>query len=198
MSEERRVPDERKVPEKIRITKLQEAQLSTLTQIEQDCAQLFYDVGFSPEDIKPKTDVEIARLPRSHDVLVAEADHEAVAYLAWADQAPGVAWLPLLLVSPMHQRFGIGTHLLRELGHIAHHLGIQTVVTPCWDRASWSMSFLAVRGFQPVEQGGLPDKLTEWLDLGGRAQLAPGQKLWWAKTDGLGTIPGLPRPDSVR
>lgn len=193
MNEEERTP-----PQKVRVTKLQEAQLVELVNIEAACAQLFYDAGFSADDVKPKTEMEIARLPRSHDVMVAEADHEPVAYLAWADQAPGIAWLPTLVVSPMHQRYGIATHLLRELGHAARGFGIDTVVTSCWDRAPWGLSFLAVRGFQPIEQGGLPDKLTEWLGAGGRELAAPGQKLWWAKTDGLGTIPGLPRPDSVR
>lgn len=193
MNEEGRTP-----PQKVRMTKLQEAQLVELESIEAACVQLFYEAGFTATDIKPKNEMEIARLPRTHDVIVAEADHEPVAYLAWADQAPGVAWLPILMVSPMHQRYGIGTHLLRELGQVARGLGIDTVVTSCWDRASWGLSFLAVRGFQPIEQGGLPEKLTEWLDAGGRELALPNQKLWWAKTDGLGTIPGLPRPDSVR
>lgn len=193
MSEEPRVP-----PQRVRITKLQEAQVHDLQVIEADCAQIFYENGFSADDVKPRVELDIAKLPRNHDVLVAEADHEPVAYLAWADQAPGVAWLPIIMVSPMHQRFGIATHMLRELGEIARGHGITAVVTPCWERAPWGLSFLAVRGFQPLDQGGLPDKVTEWKKAAPDDIVAPGQKLWWSKTDGLGTIPGLPRPDSVR
>jgi GNAT superfamily N-acetyltransferase len=185
-------------PQKVRITKLQEAQLSELERIEAECAQLFYENGFSGDDMKPRPELEIAKLPRSHDVLVAEADHEPVAYLAWADHAPGIAWLPIIMVEPMHQRFGIGTHMLRELGEIARGHGIEAVVTPCWDRAPWGLSFLAVRGFQPMEQGGLIDKVSEWKSAAPDDLIVPGQQLWWAKTDGLGTIPGLPRPESVR
>lgn len=193
MTEEERTP-----PQKVRVTKLQEAQLPELVKIEEDCAQLFYEHGFTADDIQPRKDMEIARLTRNHDVLVAEADHHPVAYMAWADQAPGVAWLPIIMVAPMHQRFGIGTHMLRELGEITRNHGIGTCVAPCWDRAAWALSFLAVRGFQPVEQGGLPEKTTEWINAAPDDLTRPGQKLWWAKTDGLGTIPGLPRPDSVR
>jgi amino-acid N-acetyltransferase len=193
MSEEERTP-----PQKVRITKLQEAQLPALAEIDADCVQIFYEHGFKPEEVKPRTDIDIARLTRNHDVLVAEADHEPVAYMVWADQAPGVAWLPIIMVAPMQQRFGIGTHMLRELGEIASGHGIETVVTPCWDRAQWGLSFLAVRGFQLLEQGGYPDKVAEWKSSLPEDLVKPGQKLWWAKTDGLGTIPGLPRPDSVR
>jgi GNAT superfamily N-acetyltransferase len=188
--------EERRPPVKVRITKLQDAQVATLAAIEAECAQLYYDAGFDEHEVAPRGEAAIARLTRNHDVLVAEADHEPCAYLAWADQAPGVAWLPILLVSPSYQRFGIGTHLLRELGEIAHSHGIESLVTPCWDAARWALSFLGVRGFQMIYgTSGLPPKVLAWLEDAEREPLPQGQTLWWAKTDGLGTIPGLPRPE---
>jgi GNAT superfamily N-acetyltransferase len=189
MSDEENTP-----PEKIRITGLQEAQLKDLKRIESRCAQMFYEIGLSEEQVAPRSDMEIARLSKDHDLMIAEADHEPAGYLAWADEAPGVAWLPIIMVDPESQRFGIGTHLLRGLGDAAGKLGIGYVVTPCWERATFTMAFLAVRGFQPLEDG-LPSKLAAWAENRAADVAKPGQRLWWASTDGLGTIPGLPRPE---
>ena len=187
--------EERQPPQKIRVTKLQEAQVIDLRAIEARCAEMFYEVGLDGTQVAPRGEVEIARLPHDHDVLVAEADHLVAGYLAWADEAPGVAWLPIVMVSPAYQRFGVGTRLLRELGERAHGLGIEHVVTTAWDVAPWSLAFLGGRGFQLVESAGqLPDKLRDWVGRRGSEVTQPGQKLWWGKSDGLGTIPGLPRP----
>ena len=140
--------DERILPKKIRVTKLQEAQLIDFQTVEALCAEMFYAVGYGDTEIRPRNEHELARLTKNHDILVAEADHEPVGFLVWADQAPGVAWLPTLEVAPAYQRFGIGTRLLRDLGEQAHGLGIEVVVTPCWERAAWAMAFLGVRGFE--------------------------------------------------
>ncbi len=185
--------EERTPPEKIRITGLQEAQLLDLQGIEARCAAMFYEVGLSEKQVPVRTDVDLAKLPRNHDVMVAEADDRTAGYLAWADEAPGVAYLPILLVAPAYHRFGLGTRLLREVGEAASNVGIRTIVTPCWDLAPWALSFLGVRGFQPLT-GTLPDKLKSWTERRAAELLEPGLSLWWAKTDGLGTVPGLPRP----
>jgi len=185
--------EERTPPEKIRITGLQEAQLLDLQAIEARCAAMFYEVGLTDKQLTPRTDIEIARLTRNHDLMVAEADDRTAGYLAWADEAPGVAYLPILMVAPIHQRFGLGTRLLREVGEAASKHGITTVVTPCWATATWAMSFLGVRGFQPLD-GQLPDKLEQWKARRQADLVEPGLSLWWAETDGLGTVPGLPRP----
>jgi GNAT superfamily N-acetyltransferase len=186
----------RKTPEKIRVTKLQEAQLAALARIEQACAAQFYEAGYTPEQVAPRPELEIARLPKSHDVLVAEADNVPAAYLAWADQAPGVGWVPILVVAPEFQRFGVGTHLLRELGEVAGRAGIRTVVTPCWERAKWALSFLRARSFQMLEGTAtiIPETLAGWRVNRSDEEDVAGQRLWWASTDGLGTIPGIPRP----
>jgi amino-acid N-acetyltransferase len=186
----------RRPPTKIRVTKLQEAQLHDLDMLEQACAAQLHSVGVGPSQVSPRSEVEIARLTRDHDVLVAEADHEVAGYMAWADEAPGVAWLPIFMVAPEYQRFGVATHMLRELGEITSGLNISTVVTGAWERAPWSLAFLGVRGFQMLEVGasGVPEKLASWASRRVPELSEPGSRLWWARTDGLGTIPGLPRP----
>ncbi len=187
--------EERRPPERIRVTKLQEAQLADLTRIEHQVAAMYLEAGFEADAIAPRSDIAIAKLTRTHDVLVAEADHHVAGYMFWADQAPGVAMLSALMVAPDFHRFGIATRMLREIGEVASRHGIDTVVTPCWDRASWAMAFLAVRGFQLLDGGDLlPPKLTQWLEKRPDDATVEGQRLWWAKTDGLGTVPGLPRP----
>ena len=187
--------EERKPPEKVRVTNLQEAQLASLEQIEARYADQLGGVGVA---VKPRTEMQIARLTKDHDVLVAEADHEVAGYLVWADQAPGVAWMPTLIVAPEYQRFGLGTHLLRELGEVASNSPnkIGAVATPVWERAIWSLGFLATRGFKLLEPGasGIPEKLGTWSKDHATSLVEAGQKLWWAPTDGLGTVPGLPRP----
>ena len=186
--------DERKVPERIRVTKLQEAQLLDLQAIEARCAQMFYEIGLTEADVAPRSDFELARLTRDHDILVAEADHQPAGFLVWADEAPGVAVLATLMVAPAYQRFGVGTRLLRELGDSASGHGIGYAVTPGWQRATWAMACLGVRGFIPLEGNAAPEPLAGWCERRAGQLVPEGQSLWWAKTDGLGTIPGLPRP----
>jgi amino-acid N-acetyltransferase len=184
MSAEERVP-----PKRVRVTKLQEAQVETLVSIEHAVAELHGAVGIATT---PRASVELARLPRDHDVYVAEADHDTAGYLAWVDQAPGVAVIKALMVAPELHRFGIGSRLLRDFGEGAQKVGLDHAVVAVWEKASWALAFLAVRGFQPVD-GKVPDKLAEW-QAQHAASLVPGQRFWWAKTEGLGFIPGLPRP----
>jgi amino-acid N-acetyltransferase len=185
--------EQRRPPEKLRVTRLQEAQLKELRAIEARCAEMYHAIGLSEEQVPVRAESDIARLTRHHDVLVAEADDRVAGYLAWADEAPGVAHLSVLVVSPDYHRFGIATRLVRELGDKATKHGIEIAATPVWERASWAMSFLGVRGFAPID-GALPDKLVEWREAREAELVQPGQRIWWAKTDGLGTIPGLPRP----
>ncbi|MEM1032529.1 MAG: GNAT family N-acetyltransferase [Myxococcota bacterium] len=189
--------DERHPPEKIRVTKLQEAQLLDLVAIEARCAEMFYARGFDASEVAPRSETDLARLPRAHEVLVAEADDHPAGFLVWSDEAPGVAILHDLSVDPERQRFGIATRLLVELGERAHGHGIATVVAAPWQRATFSLSFLAVRGFSPVREQPPPSRLAAWVADRGTEVASPGRSLWWAPTDGLGLIPGLPRPRTI-
>ena len=183
---------DRTPPAKIRITKLQEAQVDALVQIETQCAAMHYALGLSEDTVAPRGEMAIGKLPRSHDVLVAEADDEVAGYLVWADHAPGVAWIDTLMVAPEYQRFGVATRLLREFGESATGHGIRCAAARCSDAALWALAFLSVRGFLPMD-GPLPDKISVWREQHSDLAL-PGFNLWYRETDGLGKIPGLPRP----
>lgn len=188
--------DDRTPPQKIRITKLQEAQLMDLAAIESRCAQMFYEVGMDDGQIRPRSDLELARLTRDHDILVAEADHQPAGFLVWADEAPGIAVIRDLMVAPAFQRFGIATRLLVDVGEQGGRHGIAHAVIAPFRRAAFSLAFLGVRGFAPVDGEAVPEGLQTWIAQRGGGFVEEGQELWWAKTDGLGFIPGLPRPSS--
>ena len=114
--------EERTPPEKIRITGLQEAQLLDLQAIEARCAAMFYEVGLTDQQVTPRTDIEIARLTRNHDLMVAEADDRTAGYLAWADEAPGVAYLPILLMRFLQANHFTLILLVYSLYLLAEHL----------------------------------------------------------------------------
>ncbi len=187
---------ERKAPpQRVRVTGLQEAQLMSLVKIERRAAQEQFERGVPEHALGVRSDTEIAKLRHDHDVYVAEADQEPAGYLAWVDQAPGVAVIDVLIVDPQLQRYGVGTRLLRELGEKATSHGIEVVVRASAGLDKNELAFLARRGFLPEDAGSLPEKVVEWRDGAGKEALGDGRKLWWAKTDGLGHIPGLPRPE---
>ena len=71
----------------------------------------------------------------------------------------------------------------------------RSVIAP-WRRATFSLAFLGVRGFSPVDGEATPDGLRGWIEERGPAFAGEDHALWWALTDGLGFIPGLPRPSS--
>ena len=184
-------------PEKIRVTKLQEAHLRDLERIEQEVAAMYQaNLGLSSEQHAPLNELTIAVLTKTHDVLVAEADDKVAGYLAWADQAPGVAYIARLMVAEEYRRFGVGTRLLREVGESAGGHNIEVCAAMCWQKATWAMSFLGVRGFRPTQLGDVPSKLAHWCEaLGTKNPEATNEKVcWWAPVDGLGNVPGLPRP----
>jgi amino-acid N-acetyltransferase len=187
--------DDRIPPHRVRTTKLQEVQLPALAACEQHAVQMYREIGLGPEHIEARNDTGIAVLTKTNDVIVAEADHETVGYLAWADEAPGVAVLTQVCVAPDHQRFGIATRLLRELGDTASGHGLQCVVAIVWPTAPWVLGFLATRGFMPVDQGVVPEPVAEWCGSRGEELILDGQIILWRDTDHLGHVPGLPKPN---
>ena len=187
--------DDRKPPVRVRVTGLQEAHLLELMRIETELAQEWLGLGVPTDALAPRSDRELARLVRDHDVYVLEADHQVAGYLAWQDQSPGVAMLGSLTIAPPYRRFGLAMRLCRELGEVAQQHGVGVAVATCYARAAGAMAFLAVNGFMPIELTGRPpEPLGEWLQSHPLELFGSARKLWWASTDGLGTLPGLPRP----
>jgi N-acetylglutamate synthase-like GNAT family acetyltransferase len=191
------IDDERTPPAKIRITRLQEAQLLDLVRIDRAAAELHQEADVDESLFVARTDVQIASLHRSHDVYVAEADHEVAGYLAWRDEPPKIGVVAILNVSPRYQRFAVASRLLRELGERCEAAGVQQVVARCAAKAAWARRFLEAMGFTPLGDA-LPAPLAEW-----RAQhraagdlVQEGEMAFWRPSDNLGVkiLPGVPLP----
>jgi N-acetylglutamate synthase-like GNAT family acetyltransferase len=189
--------EERTPPTKIRITRLQEAQLLDLVRIDQAAAEAARDARIDESLVVARTDVQIASLHRDHDVYVAEADHEVAGYLAWRDEPPKIGVIAILGVGPAYQRFGVATRLLRELGERCAEAGISHVVARCPEKAPWARRFLDAMGFAALTDP-LPKPLEEWRDRQKASdELAkPGEVALWRTTDKLGMkiLPGVPLP----
>jgi len=170
--------DERRAPDKIRISKLQEAQIEALMAIDRASAEMYYELGFDGAEVPIRTEQDFYRLPRDHAVRVAEADHEVAGYAAWRDEAPGVAYLEELSVHPDYQRFGVATKLLQRVLEEARENGFPALVLRAWDKATWAQRFYAKHGFRPLGDDA-PEKAREWLaekTADGRPFLRPGER----------------------
>ncbi|WP_437960778.1 GNAT family N-acetyltransferase [Sorangium sp. So ce119] len=174
--------DDRTAPKRIRVTGLQEAQLPTLVALEQACKAMYHESGFDAADVPARTLAEIIALTRRHDVRVAEADDEVAGYLAWRDEAPGVAYLEELAVHPDHQRRGIATRLLAELLERAREVGMEQVVLRSREKASWAQAFFRKAGFAPLGDEA-PEKVRAWRgeqEASGKPLVRDGEVVLWA------------------
>ena len=129
-----------------------------------------------------------------YDILVVEADHETAGYLAWADEAPGVAVIRRICIGSPFRRYGIATRLLREVASKAAGHDLPFVLAPAWSHMPSSLSFLASRGFMPVDQGLVPEPIATWCAQTAPARIREGEVILWRDTETLGHVPGLPRP----
>ncbi|WP_437767657.1 GNAT family N-acetyltransferase [Sorangium sp. So ce281] len=164
------------------MTGLQEAQLPALVALEQACTEMHREAGPGAAEIEARTLADLAALTRRHDVRVAEADDEVAGYVAWRDEAPGVAVLEELSVHPDHQRCGIGTRLLAELRDRARELGMEQVVVRSRERASWAQAFYEKKGFEPLGEGA-PAKVRAWWseqEASGSPLTRAGEVVLWA------------------
>ncbi|WP_437747090.1 GNAT family N-acetyltransferase [Sorangium sp. So ce1504] len=176
--------DERTAPKRIRVTGLQEAQLPALVALEQACTATHREAGagVGVSEIEARTLADLAALTRRHDVRVAEADDEVAGYLAWRDEAPGVAVLEELSVHPDHQRCGIGTRLLADLQDRARELGMDQIVVRSREKASWAQAFYEKKGFEPLGEGA-PAKVRAWWseqEASGSPPARAGEVILWA------------------
>lgn len=185
--------DERTPPRKVRVGGLEEAQLADLAAIDEACAGMYWELGFDGAEVPKRSELELARLPREHDVYVAEADHVAAGLLAWRDEAPGVAYVADLIVSPELHRFGIGSRLVGRLFERARELGLEVCACRSWEKAPWAMKFWQKQGFAPIDDAA-PAKIRAWRDArleSGRPLARPGEAVLWAKVP----PPPPPPPD---
>ena len=172
--------DERIPPERVRLSGLQEAQLSALQGVEQACAAA--GLGAAAGQPPPRTLSEIVALTRDHDVYVVEADREVAGYLAWRDEPPGVACISQISVHPDLQRFGLGTRLLEHMQDRAWGYGIRYAVARVRQGASGAVAFFENAGFSPLGDDA-PEKVRQWLEqqeAAGRPLAGTGQTVFWA------------------
>ena len=175
--------DERSAPKRIRVTGLQEAQLPALVALEHACAAMSREGGAGAEEVEARTLADFAALTRRHDVRVAEVDGEVAGYLAWRDEAPGVAVIEELSVHPDHQRCGIGARLLAELQERARELGMEQIVVRAGERASWAHAFYKKKGgFAPLGDDA-PARVRAWRserEAAGTPLTRSGEVVLWA------------------
>lgn len=175
--------DDRTAPKRIRVTGLQEAQLPALVALEEACTAMYHESGFDAAEVPARALSEIVALTRRHDVRVAEADDEVAGYMAWRDEAPGVAYLEELSVHPDHQRRGIATRLLAELYGRARELGMEQVVLRSREKASWAQAFYRKAGFAPIGDAA-PAKVRAWRseqEASGKPLAREGVVVLWAR-----------------
>lgn len=144
--------DERIQPQRIRITRLQEAQTEALIEVERACSGMYHEIGFDAAEVPVRTYADIAHLPRYHNVYVAEADHEVAGYVAWRDESPGVAYIEELSVHPQFQRFGIGSKLLATVEEDAVRAGLADVVVKKFERRRGRRRFTRITGLRRLTQ----------------------------------------------
>jgi amino-acid N-acetyltransferase len=183
--------DQRTPPARIRITKgLQESALRDLRALDALCGAMYHEIGFDAAEVPERTEADFARLARSSSVRVAEADHVVAGFLAWHDEAPGVAYLSDLQVHPDYQRFGIGAKLLDAMRDEARNLKLEQIVVRCWEKASWAMAFYRRQRFMPIDATA-PAKVTGWRDdraATGKPLTRPGEVALWSP---IGPAPKL-------
>ena len=168
--------DERERPQRVRFTKLQEAQLQPLVELEGATTAMYHELGFDAAEVPPRSQLELAQLPRTHSVVVAEADHVVAGYAAWRQEEPGVAFVEEVGVHPAYQRFGIGRQLIDKIREEARECDIAFIVLRTWDRAPWAAAFYQELGFRSVARG--PEGVAD-------GSLPEGVRLWFErKNDG--------------
>jgi N-acetylglutamate synthase-like GNAT family acetyltransferase len=173
--------EDRTPPQRVRLTGLQEVQLPALVALDHACAAMYYDLGFDGAEVPTRSTADITGLTHHHNVKVAEADHQVAGYLAWRDEAPGVAYIEELSVHPDFHRFGIGSRLLEGLRSEARGFRIEEIVVKCWVKASWASSFYKARGFKAIDESA-PPKVRHWLAerSAGHPFTRPGEIVMWA------------------
>jgi ribosomal protein S18 acetylase RimI-like enzyme len=172
--------DERERPKKIRFSKLQEAQLQALVDLERATTAMYYEIGFDGAEVPARTFADLAALPRTHSVHVAEADYQVAGYAAWRDESPGVAYIDEISVHPDYQRFGIGRSLYEKVEAEARDLKLKEIVLKVSDRAVWALRFYRALGFQKIEDGA-PARVKTWFEekSSGQPFLRPAESAMW-------------------
>ncbi len=149
-------------PQRVRVTKMQDAQIDGVVAIDLACKQGLHRAGVSPADLPARGLAGVAKLTKLHNVLVADADGVVAGYAAWRDESPGVAYLEEIHVRPELQRLGIGTRLLEAVREDVRAVSLPVLVTRCWTKATAATAFLKKAGLEPL--GDSNERATMWKE----------------------------------
>ncbi len=159
-------------PQRVRVTKLQDAQIDAVAAIDLACKQLLHRAGVSAVDAPARGLQGLVKLTKLHNLLVADADGTVAGYAAWRDESPGVAYLEDLGVKPELQRHHVATKLLDAVREEARKLSLPVLLTRCWTRAAPARAFFQKVGFVPL--GDEPPQVSERVTMWREEQEAPG------------------------
>lgn len=174
--------DDRTPPTRTRITGLQESQLTDLVRIDEACSAMYYALGFDGAEVPLRSDADFAALARHNAVHVIEADRYVAGFLAWHDQAPGVAYIADIQIDPALHRFGLASALMEAMRAEARVHKLEQVVVRCWEKASWATAFYRRQRFMPIDATA-PAKVQGWKEdrlASGRPLVRPGEAVLWS------------------
>lgn len=147
-----------------------ESDLPRILDIEREAMEMYYQAGFSKEDVLPRTEEDLRFLLAKTDVVVAvDGENLPLGYASYY-LAGSFLHLEEHVVHPIVQRQGVGSLLL------AHFLEVGQLVPECqyysllaFPEASWAVQGYKRAGFceaSPMELEMLPDDaLKRMLDL---------------------------------
>jgi amino-acid N-acetyltransferase len=152
-----------KAPQRVRITKLQDAQIDAVVAIDLAAKQSMHRAGVPASELPARGLSGVAKLTKMHNVLVADADGTVAGWCAWRDESPGVAYLEDLAVKADLHRVGIATKLLQAVREEARGLALPVLLTRCWTSVPAARAFLERAGLVPL--GEEPPEVAERVAL---------------------------------
>ena len=127
--------------------------LSALHDIERSATELYYEAGFLPTDVDPRSEAEMRLLLKYTHVLLACEDDEAIGYASFYARGPFLH-LEEIAVRRDRQRRGCGRALALQVLAAAQddpqctHLSLVT-----FTRARWAVELYTRLGFHFLEPG---------------------------------------------
>lgn len=132
--------------------------LPDLRAIEQSATALYYEAGFSPDDIVPRDDADMRGLLRQTTVLLARIDDEPVGYVSYYPRGPYLH-LEEIAVRRDRQRRGCGALLGGQvLAAAADDPQCTHLSLVAFSRAAWAVGLYTRLGFSRLgeQRGHLP------------------------------------------
>ncbi len=148
-------------PHKVRIAKLQDAQLDGVVAVDLACNADMHRAGVPASEVPARGLAGLVKLTKGHDVLVADADGVVAGYAAWRDESPGVAYLEDIAVKPELQRLGVGKKLLDAVVEAAQAVSLPVLLTRVWTKAPGARAFLEKGGLAALDADA-GERAAEW------------------------------------